>query len=236
RPGPHAMPARLHWFKWEALLTMLSGVCLLAVAYYLSGGGYLVESGGAHLGAGTAAALGLGLPAVAWVGYDLPWNSRAGPQPTLTAILSGVVLVAIAFGLGRALAGRATFIHVGAIMGTLMTLNVWMRILPAQREMIAASAAGQKPDFTLGARAKVRSVHNSYMTFPVIILMLSNHYPSLYGHSLNWLALALLLVVGAGIRHAMIAWERSGRWVLALVAAAPPGRAARAGPPPPPPR
>jgi len=220
KPGPNAMPATLHWFKWEALLTLVSGVSLLGVAYYLSGGGALVESGGARLGAGTGAALALGLLAAAWLGYDLLWNSPVGRHPTLAAVLSCTVLVAIAFGLSRVMGGRATFVHVGAILGTLMTANVWMRILPAQREMIAASRAGRMPDFTLGARAKVRSVHNSYMTFPVVILMLSNHYPSLYGHALNWVALALLLVLGAGIRHAMIAWDRSGRWALAPAAAA----------------
>jgi uncharacterized membrane protein len=108
------------------------------------------------------------------------------------------------------------------MLGTLMVANVWMHIVPAQREMIAATRAGRTPDWSLGQHAKRRSAHNSYMTFPVIVMMVSNHYPSLYGHRLNWLVLALVIVVGGGVRHVMIALEhhRPARWTWAPVTAA----------------
>jgi uncharacterized membrane protein len=111
---------------------------------------------------------------------------------------------------------------VGALLGTLMVANVWMHIVPAQREMINATKSGRPPDRSLGAHAKRRSAHNSYMTFPVIFAMVSNHYPALYGHRLNWLILAALVVIGVGVRHFMITLEhrRPARWVWAPVAAA----------------
>jgi len=119
-----------------------------------------------------------------------------------------VLLLAVVYGLTRVLSGRAAYIHTGAMLGTIMVANVWMRIVPAQRELIAAATAGRTPDQTLSKRAKQRSTHNSYVTFPVIFMMLSNHYPATYGHPLNWLILWLLIAVGVGVRHVMIARER----------------------------
>jgi len=110
--------------------------------------------------------------------------------------------------------------HVGALLGTLMVANVWMRILPAQQAMIDATKAGRQPDFTLGERAKRRSVHNSYMTFPLLFIMLSNHYPRTYASPLNWLVLFLLFVAGAAVRHAMIGRGAAARWTLLPAAAA----------------
>lgn len=217
--GPGRMPRTLHWFKWEALLTWVSGIFLLGVVYYLGDGAFLLDREVSGVGVGTALALFVALLATSWLVYDGLWNSPLGRSGPLAAVLSFVLLVAVGYGLTRLLSGRAAFIHVGAALGTLMVANVWMRILPAQRQMIAATAAGRPPDFTLGARAKTRSVHNSYMTLPVVFLMLSNHYPSTYGGKLNWLVLALLIVVGAGIRHVMLA-DRSGAWALAPAGAA----------------
>lgn len=218
--GPGQMPRTLHWFKWEAALTWISGIFLLGVVYYLSGGVYLLDRRVSGLGVGGAIALSVGLLAVSWLVYDRLWDSPRGRSGPVAPAVSFLLVTGVAFGLTRLLSGRAAFIHVGAMLGTLMVANVWLRILPAQRQMIDATAMGQAPDFTLGARAKVRSVHNSYMTFPVIFLMLSNHYPGAYGHRLNWVVLGLLIVVGAGIRHLMIGEGRSRAWTLAPVAAA----------------
>ena len=145
-------------------------------------------------------------------------RDRAGVATAISfALLLGMVILVC-----RTLSGRAAFIHVGAVLGTIMVANVWMRIIPAQRELIAATQEGRPADWTLSDRAKRRSVHNSYVTLPVIFMMISNHYPATYGHRLNWLILCLFMVVGVGIRHFMITHEkhRPAAWVLAPVAGA----------------
>lgn len=220
RIGPGRMPAVLHWFKWEAAVTWISGVLLLTLIYYLTGGIYLVDPAVSDIGVGAATALGIGVLVVPWIVYDTLWRSPLGRRGPLATAISLFLAAGAAFGLCRVLSGRAAYVHVGAMLGTLMVANVWLRILPAQRQMIAATAEGREPDFTLGAHAKRRSVHNSYMTFPVLFIMLSGHYPGTYGHELNWLLLLLLIVAGAGARHVMIAKQGSGRWALAPVAAA----------------
>jgi uncharacterized membrane protein len=221
RPGPGEMPAVLHWFKWEAMLTWISGIALLVLVYYLSGA-YLLDPAVSSIGRGTATALGIGLLVVGWVVYDLLWRSplAADPRAWMASVISMVLLAAVTIVSCRLLSGRAAYMHVGALLGTLMVANVWMRILPAQRAMIDATKAGRQPDFTLGERAKRRSVHNSYMTFPLLFIMVSNHYPRTYASPLNWLVLLLLCVAGAAARHAMIGHGAAARWALAPAAAA----------------
>lgn len=223
RLGPGEVPAVLHWFRWEAALTAVSGLLLLAVVYYASPAAFLVDPAVSRIAPGAAVALGLGTFAAAWLLYDLLWASRLGRDHAgATALVSWALLFAVAWGLCRILSGRAAYVHVGGLLGVIMALNVWVRILPAQRELIAATREGRTPDWTLGARAKQRSAHNSYVTFPVIFTMLSNHYPGTYSHPLNWLVLWLLILLGAGIRHYWIGLEHRRRtaWVLAPVAAA----------------
>jgi uncharacterized membrane protein len=222
RLGPGELPRVLHWFRWEAALTGISGVLLLVVVYYLTGGVFLVDPSPGRPGPAAATAIGLGLLVLGWLVYDPLWRSAlARDHPAAATALSYLLLVGAGWAATRLLSGRAAFLHVGAMLGTLMVANVWMHIVPAQREMIAATRAGRTPASGLGQHAKRRSAHNSYMTFPVIFMMVSNHYPSLYGHRLNWLILALLIVVGGGIRHAMIALEhrRTAHWPWAPVAA-----------------
>jgi uncharacterized membrane protein len=223
RLSPGQLPKVLHWFKWEAALTWMSGIALLTVVYYLTGGVYLIDPNVSRIGTGGAVALCVGLLIASWVVYDLLWVSPLGRDHSgvATAISYGLLLAAMIL-LCRTLSGRAAFIHVGAMLGTIMVANVWMRIIPAQKELVAATAAGRTPDWTLSSRAKRRSVHNSYVTLPVLFMMISNHYPSTYGHRLNWLVLALFMVVGVGIRHLHITHERHrpAAWVLAPVAAA----------------
>lgn len=211
RPGE--MPATLHWFKYEALFTVLTGIALLANLYYLTGGIYLLDPAVSSISAGAASALGLGLLVVSWFSYDLLWNSGFGRRsPGAATAICYVALIAITYGICHILSGRAAFIHVGAMMGTIMVLNVWVRILPAQQAMIDATAAGRLPDYSLGMAAKRRSVHNSYMTFPVLFIMLSNHYSMTYGHPRNWLVLLLLIFAGAAIRHVMIGKGAAKNW------------------------
>jgi uncharacterized membrane protein len=219
RPGE--MPKTLHWFKYEALFTVLTGLVLLINLYYLTGGIYLLDPSVSTISLGAASALGLGLLVVSWFGYDLLWNSSFGKKASgVATAICYAALIGITYGLCKTLSGRAAFIHVGAMLGTIMVLNVWVRILPAQQAMINATAEGRIPDYSLGMAAKRRSVHNSYMTFPVLFIMLSNHYSMTFGHPQNWLVLLLLIVAGAAIRHVLIGKTAAKNWAALPAAAA----------------
>jgi uncharacterized membrane protein len=237
--GPGELPPVLHWFKYEALLTWVTGVVLLAVVYYLTGGVYLVDPAVSSITPVRATLLAIGLLVAAWLVYDAVWRSPLGRRGWPATLLSGALLSGVGYGLFRTLSARAAYIHVGAMLGTLMVANVWLVILPNQRRMLDATARGERPDYALGEAAKRRSVHNSYMTFPVLFIMLSSHFPQTYGHRLGWLVLALLAVAGACARHTMIASGPRRWWALAPMAASfaavvaiatpRPGRAAAGG-------
>lgn len=219
RPGPGEIPAALHWFKWEALVTWISGIALLVLVYYLSGA-FLLDPAVSPIGRGSATALGLALVLLGWLVYDGLWRSPLARQPAVAGAVSLVLLTGATVLSCRLLAGRAAYMHVGSLLGTLMVANVWMRIIPAQREMVEATRAGRAADFTLGEQAKRRSVHNSYMTFPLLFIMLSNHYPATYASPLNWLVLLLLFVAGAAARHVMIGAGPRARWAVVPAVAA----------------
>ncbi len=211
------LPRPLHWFKWQAYTTWISGALLLVVVYYLSAGALLVDPT-SPLSPTAAVALGIGLLALAWVVYDLLWRSPLARSWLGASAVSFLLVMVVAFGLTQVFTGRAAFLHVGAMLGTLMAGNVAMKIMPAQRQLVAAVAEGKGPDPVLADQAKLRSIHNNYMTFPVIVLMLSSHFPSFYGHSLNWLLLGILLLAGAGVRHILNIRFAYPRWIPALAA------------------
>ena len=213
RPGPGEVPAVLHWFKWEAMLTWITGIALLVLVYYLSGA-YLLDPSVSRIGRGAAIALGIGLLLFGWKIYDGLWRSPLAQRPPIAAAISLALLAAVTVLVCRLLSGRAAFMHVGSLLGTIMVANVWERILPAQQQMLAATRAGRPADFTLGEQAKQRSVHNSYLTFPLLFIMLSNHFPATYASPVNWLVLLLLCVAGGSVRHAMIGRGRAARWAL----------------------
>ena len=219
RPGPGEVPAVLHWFKWEAMLTWISGIALLVLVFYL-GGAYLLDPGISRIGRGTAIVLGVAIVIFSWPVYDGLWRSPLARRPAIAATISLALLTGVTILLCRLLSGRAAFMHVGALLGTIMVANVWERIIPAQRQMVDATRAGRPADFALGEQAKQRSVHNSYMTFPVLFIMLSNHFPATYASPVNWLVLLLLFVAGASVRHAMIGRGSSSRWALVPAALA----------------
>jgi uncharacterized membrane protein len=202
--GPGRMPARLHWFKWEALITWLSGALLLGLLYYGTGGLYLTDPLVSSLTPGTAMLIGLAVLAGGWVVYDALWSGLGERRPGIALAISLVALGGVVILLCATLSGRAAYVHVGAVLGTIMVANVWARILPAQTAMIRATEAGRTPDFTLGDKAKIRSVHNSYLTFPVLFAMISNHFPGTWGTSHRALVLGLLIGLGMGARHLMI--------------------------------
>lgn len=203
RPG--GMPDILHWFKWEATFTWLSGVSLLALIYYTANGIYLLDPAVSSITFPVAVSLAVGMLIASWFLYDLLMESSLAKKSLLAvnAILIPTT-VAMIYWLCHTFSGRAAYIHVGAVMGSIMVLNVWVRILPRQKLMIAATERGEKPNLEYGKNAKRRSTHNSYITLPVLFMMLSNHYPMLYGHAHNWILLILLIIVGAGIRHIML--------------------------------
>jgi uncharacterized membrane protein len=186
---------RLHWFRWEAAMTWLSGALLLTLVYYMGGG--MVDADVRNIAVSTAVLFGVGMIAVGWVVYDLLVQSPLGRNEVAFACVAYALVVGAAYLSTHVLAGRAAYIHVGATFGTIMAANVWMRILPAQRRMIAAVREGRAPDPSEGARAKLRSKHNTFMVVPLVFTMISNHYPvSTYGHDYNWLVLSSLVFVG----------------------------------------
>ena len=213
--APDEVPARLHWFMWEAYTTWISGFFLLGLVYYLGHGIYLVDRSTSTLGTGAAIGLSLAVLIVGNLVYELLWSSPLARRPGLAAGISFALIVATAWGLTQVFTGRAAFIHVGALLGTIMAGNVGRHIIPAQRGMLAATRAGREVDTTPGERAKMRSTHNHYLTLPVLFTMLSSHFPSTYGHPQAWLVLTLLIVVSAAAKVVMNDRGRTRRWILA---------------------
>jgi uncharacterized membrane protein len=188
---------QVHWFRWEAAMTWLSGIVLMFLVYYFSGG--LVDPDIADISQGRGIAIGIGLLFLGWLIYDLALRSSLGRSETGFAIFALVMTAAFAYGCVHVFSGRAAYIHVGAMFGTIMVLNVWERILPAQRKMIAAAAAGATFDPALGAQAKLRSKHNTFMAVPVVFIMLSNHFPvATYGNTYSWQIRVALVLIGWG--------------------------------------
>src|SRR5262245_38489786 len=201
--APNELPGRLHWFKWEAYATWVSGIFLLGIVYYAGGGIFLVDRSVSAIGVPAAIASSLGLLVAGWLVYDALWTSPLARRPRLAGLVSFALIVALAYGLTRAFSGRAAFLELGAVLGTIMAANVWRRIIPAQSHMLAATRAGKPVDVTYGERAKMRSIHNHYLTLPVLFTMLSNHFPGTWGHPLAWLSLVLLVVLGASVKYVM---------------------------------
>ncbi|MFQ5670933.1 MAG: urate hydroxylase PuuD [Acidobacteriota bacterium] len=190
---PELMPRALYWFRWGAAYTWVTGILLLGVVYYM--GGALLDAD-SDMGVGLATGLGLGVLVVGFLVYDIIWKTPLKGSPFAGTVVSLVLLSAVAWWLSTLFSGRATFIHIGALLGTSMAANVWMRIWPAQRKIIAAIAAGQAPDAALTSLAGMRSKHNTYMSVPLLLLMVSNHYPTLYGHGKAWLMAMAFIVAG----------------------------------------
>lgn len=220
RIGPGRMPGLLHWFKWEAMITALTGAGLLGLVYYSTRGIYLTDPAVSDISPRAASALGIGLLVVGWFVYDRLWHGWGERSPRAASIVSLALLALTIVLATRVFSGRGAFIHVGALLGTIMVANVWARILPGQSAMIRATQEGRTPDFSNAVMAKLRSVHNSYMTFPVIFLMISNHYPGTYGGPARAIVLILLIAIGMGARYLMIGRSPRRGWVLAPMAAA----------------
>jgi uncharacterized membrane protein len=200
RLAPRTIPEPLHWFKWEAYTTWLSGFALMTVLYYVHASTYLIDPSVADLSTAAAIAISIGGLALAWVVYDLLCRLLVGDDLVLAAAVFGFVVLA-AWGASQLFAPRAAYLQVGAMIGTMMVGNVFFVIIPAHWELVRAKQAGREPDPRWGARGKQRSVHNNYLTLPVVFAMLSNHFAFTYEHAHAWLVLVALMAIGALIRH-----------------------------------
>ena len=200
RVMPHRLPEPLYWFKWEAYTTWLSGFALFIVVYYSHASSYLIDTTVADLSAWQAIALSIGGLVLAWVVYDGLCRAFANDELFL-AVLVFAFVCAASWGSSQLFAPRAAYLQVGAMIGTMMVGNVFFVIIPAHWELIRAKEAGREPDPRWGTRGKTRSVHNNYLTLPVVFAMLSNHSPFTYGHPHAWLILVALMAIGALTRH-----------------------------------
>lgn len=199
--APPAMPDELHWFKWEAYTTWISGFFLLGIIYYLGADLFLIDRTKVDFTPPVAIAISLGTLVAGWVVYDLLCRSPLGDRNAAFGAVWFAVLVVAAWGLDQVFSDRAAFIHVGAIIGTAMVANVFFVIIPNQKKVVDALTRGETPDPTLGAKGKQRSVHNNYMTLPVLFIMVSNHYPMTFSNPYGWAVLAGIGATGWVIRH-----------------------------------
>jgi uncharacterized membrane protein len=199
--GPEVMPEKLHWFKWEAYTTWISGFLLLGLVYYHGAAIYLIDSSVMELTANQAIGRGLGLIFGGLFIYEAACRSPLAKYPQVFGIMVLVLLTAASYLATHWFSGRGAFIHVGALIGTIMAGNVFFKIMPAQRLMVDAVANKKEIDPSWGMGAKLRSVHNNYLTLPLLFIMISNHYPMTYQHDNAWLVLMAIGVVSAWIRH-----------------------------------
>jgi uncharacterized membrane protein len=198
--APDRLPETLHWFKWEAYTTWLSGFGLFIAVYYSHASSYLIDKSVADLSSGGAIAISIAGLAIAWLVYDGLCRAFARDEGVLAVLVFGFVCLA-AWAAWELFAARAAYLQVGAMLGTVMVGNVFFVIIPAHWKLVRAKEAGEEPDPKWNRDGKTRSVHNNYLTLPVLFAMLSNHFPFTYGHKNGWIILVALMAIGALTRH-----------------------------------
>lgn len=199
--APENLPDELHWFKYEAYATWLSGFALMVVVYYWGAESYLIDKEVLDLRPWEAILLSIGFLAAGWIAYDLLCRSPFSARPLLLSAAVFVLIAFSAYALTQLFSGRAAFVHVGAMVGSIMVGNVFFVIIPNQKKVVKSLLAGEEPDPRLGIQGKHRSTHNNYLTLPVVLMMVSQHYPMLYGDENAWAVVMLVLLAGAAIRH-----------------------------------
>lgn len=216
--APGVIPKELHWFKYEAYFTWVSGIALLMIVYYFNAKGMLIDTRVQDMSIHTAVALGLGALAVGWLVYDQLCKTALVRKNTAFALLGFLIATCFAWMFTEVFAPRAAFIHFGALIGSIMAGNVFFVIIPAQKAMVKAAREGTYLDPELGKHAGLRSLHNNYLTLPVLFVMISNHFPSTFGHDQSWAVLAGLSLGSAGIKHYLNLREkgRQSVWVMPL--------------------
>jgi uncharacterized membrane protein len=220
--APAELPDELTWFKWEAYATWLSGFALMVAVYYLGAELYLIDKSVWDLSPVSAVAVSVGSLALAWLGYEALCRSPLGGNDVALSLVGYVFLVALTYGFVQIFSGRGAFVQIGALIGTMMVANVFVVIIPNQKKIVADLLAERTPDPRLGRQGKQRSVHNNYLTLPVVFLMLATHYPLLFATRHNWLIVAIVLAVGPAIRHffnSRHAGRGSPWWTWAVVGA-----------------
>jgi uncharacterized membrane protein len=199
--APAQMPDSLTWFKWEAYTTWLSGFSLLVLVYYLGADIFLIDKSVLDMTAMQAAGIAFMSLLISWLVYEGLCRSPLGRHEVALALVGYVYLVALTYGFTHVFSGLGAFTQIGALIGTIMVANVFVIIIPYQRKTVDAMLAGKEPDPAWGQLGKQRSVHNNYLTLPVVFLMLSNHYPLMFATRFNWLIVAIVLLIGPVIRH-----------------------------------
>ncbi|MCY4453413.1 MAG: urate hydroxylase PuuD [Immundisolibacterales bacterium] len=223
--APPSLPEHLIWFKWEAYLTWMTGFALLVVQFYVDAEAWLIDPGVMALEPWQAIGISFASLAAGWFVYDGLCRSPLGRNAPALAATVYVLVVAAAWGYTEVFSGRSALVHAGALIGTLMAFNVFAVIIPNQKKVTAALLAGETPDLRYGEVGKQRSVHNTYLTLPVLVLMVSGHYPMLTGHPHAWLLVALIIAGGGCARHFLVHHEvgtafRSIAWTVPVVAVA----------------
>ncbi|RYY41346.1 MAG: hypothetical protein EOO08_02370 [Chitinophagaceae bacterium] len=218
--APKTIPKELHWFKYEAYFTWLSGFCLLAIVYYFNAKAFLIDKSVMDLSPMAAISIGVSSFLVAWLLYHLLCKTPLVKKGPVFGLIGLLIATGFAYFYSHVFSGRAAYIHFGAMLGTLMVGNVFFIIIPAQKAMVNAAKKGLPLDPSLGKFAGLRSLHNNYLTLPVLFVMISNHFPSTFGHSQPWLVLAIMTVGTAGVKHWLNLREKGqlNVWVLPVSA------------------
>ena len=198
---PTTFPKELHWFKWEAYATWISGFILLIIVYYLNAETIMIDKNVNPISPFVAIIISLSFLIGSWLIYDFLCKSKIINHTIFFTIVALILATLLSFTLTKIFGSRAAYIHVGACLGTIMAANVFRIIIPSQKNMVESALSNKKPDLTKGLDAKLRSIHNNYITLPVLFIMISSHFPFTYGHKYNWLILAIISVIGASVRH-----------------------------------
>ena len=217
--APPNLPEHLIWFKWESYTTWLTGFAMLIIVYYAGADLFLIGRTVLEIDAPAAIAISLASLALGWVLYDLLCRSPLGKSQNGLMVVLFIILLAMSWGYMEVFTGRAAFLHMGAFTATIMSANVFFIIIPNQKKIVAAMKAGEAPDPALGAQSKQRSVHNNYLTLPVLFFMLSNHYPLAFATQYSWAIAGLIFLIGVLIRHFFNTMHATGRreyWTFAL--------------------
>ncbi len=199
--APKTIPKHLHWFKYEAYFTWVSGFALLFIIYYFNTSAMLIDVNVMKLSPAEAIGISIGSFIVGWLLYDLLCKSPLRKTPWLFTIVGILLLTAFAYFYSNVFSGRAAFIHFGAMIGSIMVANVFFVIIPSQKAMVKAAKKGELPNPQRGKNALFRSIHNNYFTLPVLFVMVSNHFPSTFGNKYQWIVLAAISIGSAGIKH-----------------------------------
>ena len=211
--APQELPEPLHWFKWEAYFTWITGFLLLTVVYYLKADAFLINTEIADISVSTAVAASIGMIVAGWLVYN--GLCLLNMTNTRFALLGAVLVLGLCWAVSQLYGGRGMFVQIGVMLGTIMVANVFFVIIPSQKQLVAAKLEGKDPDPSLGNKAKQRSLHNNYLTLPVVFVMISPHFAMTYGHAYNWLVLFVIFLVGTLIRH-YFNLRNQGRHVVAI--------------------